>query len=112
MKILASILALGLLAAPALAATKSFTNVSVVDVKCSQKVAANPDAHTRSCALICAKSGYGILTADKKFIKFDADGNAKIVKELKESNETDHLRVDVKGEVQGDTLKVDSIKLL
>ena len=112
MKVLASILALGLLAAPALAATKSFTNVSVVDVKCSQKAIANPDAHTRSCALMCENSGYGVVTADKKFIKFDADGNAKIAKELKESKATDHLRVDVKGDVQGNTLKVDSIKLL
>ncbi len=112
MKVLASILALGLLAAPALAATKSFTNVPVVDVTCSQKEIANPDAHTRSCALMCEKSGYGIVTADKKFIKFDANGNAKIAKELKESKATDHLRVDVKGDVQGNTLKVDSIKLL
>jgi hypothetical protein len=112
MKVLASILALGLLAVPARAATKSFTNVSVVDVNCSQKATANPDAHTRSCALMCEKSGYGIVTADKKFIKFDTDGNAKIAKELKESKATDHLRVDVKGDVQGDTLKVDSIKLL
>lgn len=112
MKVLASILALGMLAAPALAATKSFKDVSVVDVKCSSKVAANPDAHTRSCALMCAKSGYGVITADKKFLKFDADGNAKIAQQLKDSKATDHLRVDVTGDVQGDTLKVESIKLL
>jgi hypothetical protein len=111
MKVLASILALGLLAAPALAATKSFTDVSVVDVKCSSKVAANPDAHTRSCALMCEKSGYGVITADKKFLKFDADGNAKIAQQLKDSKATDHLRVDVKGDVQGDTLKVASVEL-
>ena len=112
MKVLASVLALGLLAAPAFAATETFTDVPVVDVSCSKKVAANPDAHTRSCAMACAKSGFGIVTADKKFLKFDADGNAKITEALKASQEKDHLRVDVKGDVQGDTLKVDSIKLL
>ncbi|HEY4380977.1 MAG TPA: hypothetical protein VGN01_11570 [Acidobacteriaceae bacterium] len=112
MKIFASILALGLLAIPALAATKSFKNVSVIDVACSQKQASNADAHTRDCALTCQKSGFGILTADKKFLKFDADGNAKILEQLKASSKADHLRVDVTGDVQGDTLKVESVKLM
>ena len=79
MKILASLLMAGLMAMPALAATQTFNDVSVVDVACSKKVAANADSHTRDCALMCEKSGYGIITADKKFLKFDADGNAKIV---------------------------------
>lgn len=112
MKVLVSLLAAGLLVTPAFAAPKSFKDVSVVDVNCSNKVADNADAHTRSCALKCEKSGFGILTADKQFLKFDADGNAKILKQLEKSKETDHLRVNVKGDVDGDTLKVESIKLL
>lgn len=103
-------LALG--AMPALAATQSFKDVSVVDVNCSKKVAANPDAHTRSCALACAKSGFGILTKDGQYLKFDAKGNREIKKELEASHEKDHLRVNVKGDVQGDTLMVSSVKLL
>ena len=112
MKLLTSILALGLLVSPALAETKSFNNVSVIDVMCSKKAAANPDAHTRSCALACQKSGYGILTADGQFVKFDADGNAKIAEALKASKKTDHLRVNVSGDLDGDTLKVASVELL
>ena len=112
MKMLASVLALGLMAAPAFAAAESFNNVSVVDVSCSKKAAANADAHTRSCALACQKSGFGILTADNQFLKFDAAGNAKILSELKNSSEKDHLRVNVKGDVKGDTLLVESVKLL
>ncbi len=112
MKVLASLLALGLMAAPALAATKTFSDVPVVDVNCSSKVAANPDVHTRDCALKCAKSGFGIVTEDKQFLKFDAAGNKKIAKELKVSSETDHLRVNVSGDVEGDTLKVKTVKLL
>jgi hypothetical protein len=112
MKILASVLALGLMAAPAWAATQSFNDVSVIDVSCSKKAAANADAHTKECALACEKSGYGILTEDQKFLKFDAKGNAEILKELKASDKTDHLRVDVKGDVEGDTLRVESVKLL
>ena len=101
----------GLFALPSFAAD-SFNNVAVVDVNCSKKVAADPDGHTRACALKCAASGFGIVTQDKKFLKFDADGNAKIEQALKSSDKKDHLRVDVSGDVQGDTLKVTSIKLL
>lgn len=113
MKKLAATLALLCLAAlPALAANESYKNVSIVDSNCSAKVAADPDAHTRSCALQCAMSGFGILTADKKFIKFDDAGNKKVEEALKASTKKDHLRADVAGELQGDTLKVTSIKLL
>jgi len=97
-------------ALPALAA--SYQDVAVVDVGCSKKAASNPDAHTRDCALACAKSGFGIVTKDQQFLKLDAAGNAKIVEELKASTKKDHLRVNVKGEVEGDTLKVSSIQLL
>jgi hypothetical protein len=103
---------LGLCAIPSLAAGESYKDVPVVDVNCSAKVAADPDSHTRACALKCEASGFGIVTADKKFLKFDAEGNKKIVEALKASDKKDHLRVDVSGDVQGDTLKVSSIKLL
>jgi hypothetical protein len=107
-----SLLALGLMATPALAETQTFKDVSVVDVACSKKVAAAADAHTRDCALMCEKSGFGIVTADKKFLKFDPDGNAKVLEALKASEQKDHLRVNVSGDVQGDTIKVTSVKLL
>lgn len=112
MKMLASLLALGLMATPALAATQTFNDVSILDVACSKKAAATADAHTRECALACEKSGFGIVTADNKFLKFDADGNAKILQALKGTDKTDHLRVNVSGDVQGDTIKVTSVKLL
>src|SRR5580704_7319649 len=112
MKILASLLAMGLMASPALAATQTFDDVSVVDVSCSKKAAADADSHTLKCALACSKSGFGIVTANKQYLKFDASGNAKILEQLKASDKTDHLRVNVTGDVQGDTLKVTSVKLL
>jgi hypothetical protein len=111
-KISSFLVLLGLCAMPALAAAETYDNVSVVDVNCSKKVAADPDTHTRDCALKCAASGYGIVTKDQQFLKFDAAGNAKIVEALKASGEKDHLRVNVEGKVQGDMLKVSSIKLL
>jgi ribosomal protein S5 len=112
MKRLITIVALaGFLSLPAMAIGETFNNVAVVDVNCSRKAAANPDAHTRDCALKCASSGFGIITGDQKFLKFDTAGNSKIVDELKASNKADHLRANVTGEVHGDTLNVKSIKL-
>ncbi|HEY2040517.1 MAG TPA: hypothetical protein VGG95_12675 [Edaphobacter sp.] len=101
-----------LCAAPAFAAAESYKDVPVVDVNCSKKVAADPGAHTRDCALKCAASGFGIVTGDQHFLKFDAAGNKKITEELKASDKRDHLRVDVEGTVKGDTLQVSSVKLL
>jgi len=113
MKKLATILLLfGLGVLPALAADDSYKNVSIIDSKCSAKAAADPDSHTRSCAIQCAMSGYGIITSDKKFIKFDDAGNKKVEEALKASDKKDHLRADVSGELNGDTLKVTSFKLL
>lgn len=112
MKMLVTLLAVGLLASPALAATKTFNDVPVVDVNCSSKVAASPDTHTRDCALKCANSGFGIVTDNQQFLKFDKKGNAAITKQLKVSKEKDHLRVNVSGDVEGDTLTVTSIRLL
>ena len=111
-KLAATLALLGLVALPALAANESYKNVSIVDSNCSAKAAADPDSHTRSCALQCAMSGFGILTADKKFIKFDDAGNKKVEEALKASAKKDHLRADVSGELSGDTLKVTSFKLL
>jgi len=103
---------LGMWPLAAMAATETFQDEPLVDVNCSKKVASNPDAHTRECALKCAASGFGIVTKDNKFLKLDAAGNAEVVNALKASDKKDHLRVDVKGDVEGDTLKVSSIKVL
>lgn len=106
------LLVLGMFALPTFAATESYKDVPVVDTNCSAKAAADPDSHTRACALKCEASGFGIITSDKKYVKFDAEGNKEIKEALKASSKKDHLRVDVSGDLQGDTLKVTSLKLL
>ena len=78
MRKLSSLLVLlGLCAMPAFAAPATYDNVPVVDVNCSKKVAADPDIHTRACALKCAASGFGFVTKDQQFLKFDACGRRK-----------------------------------
>ena len=109
-----TLILLSLFTLPAFCAEQTFNNAPILDVMCSKdkKVAANPDAHTKECALECKGAGFGIVTSDHKFLKFDDAGNSKVLAELKYSKKQDHLRVDVSGDVQGDTLKVKSIKLL
>lgn len=100
------------LAFPAFAAAESWTNVSIVDSQCSKKASANPDAHTRSCALACAKSDFGIIDKSGEYLKFDSKGNQEALKLLQSSSEKDHLRVDVTGQKQGDVIHVRSLKLM
>jgi hypothetical protein len=71
--------------------------------------------HTRQCALMsaCQKSGYGVFTYDSnKFLAFDPEGNRKALAIFKNSKKEDDFRVEVTGEVQGDHMKVASIRLL
>jgi hypothetical protein len=72
------------------------------------------EAHTRECALMpaCQKSGYGIFTYDNKFLAFDPAGSRKALEAIKASKKLDDLEVVVTGEIKGDTIKVESLKLL
>jgi hypothetical protein len=106
---LAAAFALAALALPAAAFADDWTNVALVDVNCSTKVKDDPDAHARTCALRCAANGYGIWTADGKYLKFDTAGSAKAKALLEASDKKDHLRVDVSGKLEGDALVVESI---
>ncbi len=98
---------------PLSAATETWKNVALVDTMCAAKaeVKADPDKHTSRCALQCAKSGFGVLTSDGTFLKLDEAGNEKAVAALKSGKKTDHLRVTVSGERDGDTIKVQSLSL-
>lgn len=111
--VVTAVLAAFLVAAPwASAEEATFVNVPLIDTMCSTKAAANPDAHTRSCALQCEKSGFGILTEKGEFIKLDATGNRRAIELLKSSSKQDKLRVSVSGTRNGDTIAVKEIELL
>ena len=72
------------------------------------------EAHTRECALMpaCQKSGYGIFTYDQKFFAFDPAGSRKALEAIRASKKLDDLEVVVTGEIKGDTIKVETLKLL
>ncbi|MBI2836694.1 MAG: hypothetical protein HYX75_00125 [Acidobacteria bacterium] len=100
-----------LTALPGAAATETWKKVSIVDSNCAAKVKDDPDEHTTKCALQCEKSGYGILTADGSFIKFDHSGNQKVVAALNATKKTDHLRATVVGEKTENQINLQSLTL-
>ena len=100
------------LAPPALAVAEAWDNVAMIDTQCSSKAKADPDAHTRNCALMCAKSGFGIVDSSGNYLKFDGKGNEQALKLLQSSSKKDHIRVDVTGNKDGEVLHVESLRLL
>lgn len=95
-----SLLTLGTLAAADFSGT-------VVDVMCRGKDLAG---HTRECALTCSKSGYGLVTSDGKFLKFDEAGNARALASLKKLSKDKDLKARVTGTLDGEVLKVQAIE--
>lgn len=93
-------------------AAETWTKVSLVDSMCALKVKADPDKHTRACALQCAKGGFGVIAADGTYLKFDAKGNEQAAALLKGSTAADHLRVTVTGTKKGDTITVSSLQFV
>lgn len=91
----------------AAASAADFTG-TVVDTMCRSKDLAS---HNRECAISCAKSGYGLVTSDGKFLKFDESGNARTLAALKKSAKEKDLKAKVTGTLDGDVLKVQSIEL-
>ena len=83
-------------------------NGTVVDVMCKGRDLAG---HTRECALTCAKSGFGLVLADGKFVKFDEAGNAKTLSLLKKSTKEKELKARVSGSLENGVIQVESVEL-
>jgi len=83
-------------------------NGTLVDVMCKDKDIAG---HTKKCALGCAKSGFGLVTSDGKFVKFDEAGNAKALAALKATGKEKDLKAKVEGTLDGETVQVGSIAI-
>jgi hypothetical protein len=94
--------------AAGLASAETFSG-TVVDVMCKNKDLAG---HTRSCAVDCAKSGFGLVQADGKFLKFDESGNARTFSMLKKSSKEKDLKIKVTGTLDGEVIRVQAVELL
>lgn len=89
----------------------------LIDKMCSAKAVEEgveaAKMHTKDCALMpkCKASGYGVITAEGKFLKFDPDGDRMAVKVLGFTSRKDNIKVTVDGEVNDSTITVISIQL-
>ena len=100
-----------MLVLPAIAAAETWKNVPLVDHDCVNKVKADPDKHKTTCLIMCSDSGYGILTSDGTWLKFDKGGNDEALKALKDTKKTAGIRVTVTGQRQGDEIKVTQLAI-
>jgi hypothetical protein len=102
-----STLLLAILLPAAALAADSWTGV-LVDVMCKGKDLAS---HTRQCALSCAKSGFGLVLPDGKFVKFNEAGNAKSLAVLKSISKEKDIKAKVTGTLDGDVIQVQSVEI-
>src|SRR2546430_314951 len=83
----------------------------LVDVSCSARRIWKPGSivgHSRGCLRmpLCEQSGYGILTDDNQFIKFDQDGNERAKKLIADMAKDTDIKIIVNGAVGGDRMTV------
>ena len=103
------LLAAAMFAMPAMAA--DWKNAAVTDKMCSTKVKADPDSHTRACALQCKGSGFGVVTEKGDFLAFDEEGNKQMTAALEASKKKDHIRADITGTQDGNTIHVEKLSI-
>jgi hypothetical protein len=107
-----------LLAAAAISAVAAETQVQghLVDLACAREEGQKPGfgaKHSKMCLQMpeCQKSGYGVLTDDKKVIRFDAASNEKAKKFIADLTKDKDIKVNVTGTMNGDRLSVNKIEL-
>ena len=89
---------------------------TLMDIACSSHHATEAgytESHDKKCLLMdaCIKSGYSLVTADKKVLKFDAKGNDLALALIKKTDHDKDWKVSVDGKVTGDTIAVSAIKM-
>jgi hypothetical protein len=83
----------------------------LMDSMCAPTMRDKAASHTAECMKGCRDSGYGLVTQDGKYIKFNEAGNTKAVAELERSGKQENLLVKVAGELKGGVIQVESITM-
>jgi hypothetical protein len=88
----------------------------LVDMACGREDGSKPgfgSKHTKDCLQMpdCAQSGYGVLTDDNKFLRFDKAGNDQAKKFITDLKKESDIKVTVTGTVNGNTMTVSKIEL-
>jgi hypothetical protein len=112
----ASVVILGLTATMSGQSDRQKISGHLVDGVCADGHATEPgyvEKHDKRCNLmdVCVKTGYSLVTADKKVLKFDSKGNEQALALIKATDKDKDWKVVVTGKVNGQTIAVDSISL-
>lgn len=97
---------------------KKTLNGYLVDISCaterSKELATLGVVHTKQCLQMpaCVRSGYGLLTDDRKVIRFDQPGNEKVMMLVANAEQKSDFRIKVSGLLDGDSLQVRDVQLL
>lgn len=86
----------------------------LMDVSCATKHAGEAgfaEGHDKECLQMCADSGFGVLSDEGKFVKFDDEGNKKVEAFVKATDTDGAWKVTVTGKVTGEKMTVESIAL-
>jgi len=107
-----------LFAAMAMSAFAADTTVKgyLVDLECAREdgqKAGFGAKHSKDCLQMpdCEKGGYGLLTDDKKIIRFDNAGNDQAKKFIADLKKEKDIRVVVTGSMSGSSMTVSKIEL-
>jgi hypothetical protein len=90
----------------------------LADWRCTEKMVKDGREKTlkddASCSLAKnpGRSEYGLITSEKKFYRFDKPGNDQARELLGNSHDKDNLRIVVRGDLEGNTVKVHSMSIL
>ena len=90
----------------------------LVDKMCSaavvQKGFEAAKMHTKDCALMpnCAAGGYGVVTADGRFLKFDPSGDKQASAALEATAKKENLTVTVEGEISDNMITVENLRII
>ena len=113
-----ALLACLLAASPAFAAhgKKKTLKGYLVDITCinerAKELPTLGTVHTKKCLQMpdCERSGYAVLTPDRKVIKFDAAGNEEAKKLIAASSRQKDFQISVTGRLQNDLMTVITMK--
>ena len=90
----------------------------LVDIACanerSNELSTLGIVHTKQCLQMgpCSRSGYALLTHDRKVIRFDAAGNQKASGVIASADQKNDFWIEVSGRINGDEIVVSQLRLL
>jgi hypothetical protein len=90
----------------------------ITDWNCTENMVRNGRAQVlkqnRGCSLVknWRRAVYGLITDGKQFYKIDPQSNDRVIQLLSDSPDKDNLRVVISGDLEGNTIKINTISIL